>query len=70
MAAKLSPVEIVDAKLRRKGSMLWKVCKTSRSAPIRWLQERGGAIPDRYFAAIMFASGELRAGITKSDLVA
>lgn len=70
MKAKLTPVEVCDAKFRRKGTMLWKVCEVDRSQPLRWLQERGGAIPDRYFAKILFKSGELNAGICRSDLVA
>lgn len=69
MPEKLTPVQVVDAKLRRRGTMLWKVCKVDRSAPIRWLKERGGQIPDTYFGRILAVSLQIRAGITRSDLV-
>ena len=64
------PVEIVDAKFRRRGTMLWKVCNVDRSQPLRWLQRRGGAIPDRHFPTILLASKRLRAGVKKEDLIA
>ena len=70
MSGKVTPARLVDAKCRKVGTTLTRVCGVDRSQLIRWDERRDGRIPDRHFPTILLASKRLRAGVKKDDLIA